>query len=81
MPLRMAWLITAATLAVLYFVKGGGWPTLWQLALWAGGSVFVGTIGWLSNTKGRELQDRAEDAGRRFGERHRDKVQGWLDKD
>jgi hypothetical protein len=77
----MAWLITAATFAILHSVKGGGWPTLSQLALWAGGSVFLGTVAWLSNTKGRQLQDRAEDAGRRFGERHRDKVQRWINKD
>jgi hypothetical protein len=75
MRLRFAWLITGATFAILYFVKGGGWPTIAQLGFWVGASLFVGTLTWLGS-KGRA---HGEEVGRRFAERHRETVHSWLD--
>jgi hypothetical protein len=61
-------------------LNSGEWPDGVGLIAMIMAAPLVAVALWLRFTKYDEHRDRAEEAGRRFGERHRSKVQKWIGK-
>jgi hypothetical protein len=59
-------------------LESGEWPDRVGLIALIMALPLVGAGLWIRYSKGEAIQKRAEQAGRDFGERHRDKVQNWL---